>query len=406
MLNLDDNLAPEEIRSRVKAYEEAHGLRDLWWELQHILYRVRDGYLAHRHWPSRGTAVDKLFETRNEARGYLDKDPEEGNVLVHVIEMDWAREFYRLSRLEVGERLRLYEQGNNACPICLKPFMGADVEAGESVILQKVSLGGETVSICLKCRSCDATPGRDVAVRHRRRTKATLELAGVPYRAYLKVGDDGAIVAEFPRSFPRPESFRNHLAEGRKLELTLYNPSSHDTKVAWLKTAYLAVFSLLGEHGYRYVKGKAVEPVRQQLMEPERQLIKEFAFTNDKMTTFGMLMNQRGIPCWAVIMQECVVVLPTGEDTTFYDHMSSVWPGGRGELGGGPLWYLARFGEVRSGNIAFKANVDIGKIVDGNLFGRRGRAEKDGVTTEFVIADWSGQEVTTLNVAGLQDSES
>ena len=405
MLNLDDNLTPQEIMEQIKTYGAAHGLKDLWWELHPALYRALDGHLVYIHWPSSDTSTLHHFATRPKAEAYLKKHPEDGNVLVHVIELDWAKELYQMARSETSERLRLYERGNDACPICLRSFTSSSVEKGETVTLQSVSLGGETLPICLACTSCAASPGRDTAVQLLKHTKATLEVAGIQHNAYLKVGNDGSITAEIPRESVPPDSFRKAIVKGAPLKVTVYGRPKHSTNVAWLKTAYLSVFSLLGVHGYRYASGKAVELVRQQLMDPERQVIREFTFRNDSMKTFGMLMNQRGIPCWAVIMQECVVVLPAGWDESFYDRMLEVWPDGKGELGGGPLWYPAKFGEVVGGKIAFKEGVDVEKVTGGNLFGKRGRVEKDGVTTEFVIADWSGQAITTLNAGGLQDSD-
>ena len=53
-------------------------------------------------------------------------------------------------------RQRLFDAGNNRCPICLSEFERLDVVAGTEVTLEHAppkSLGG--VPICLTCKSCN-----------------------------------------------------------------------------------------------------------------------------------------------------------------------------------------------------------------------------------------------------------
>ena len=53
-------------------------------------------------------------------------------------------------------RQRLFDAGNNRCPICLSDFDRLDVMAGTEVTLEHAppkSLGG--VPICLTCRPCN-----------------------------------------------------------------------------------------------------------------------------------------------------------------------------------------------------------------------------------------------------------
>ena len=66
------------------------------------------------------------------------------------------------------KRLRLFEQGNTHCPICLTEFTEPEVRAGEAVTLEHApqeSLGGKPACLtCMKCNTGPATGMIDQAV--------------------------------------------------------------------------------------------------------------------------------------------------------------------------------------------------------------------------------------------------
>ena len=414
MLNLPDGLSPEEIEEKIKAHANAHKLTYLWSTLRETLYNTVDGYLACKYRHGTRTAYHAsthYCKTRAAAKQALDDDPHEGNVLVHVVELEWAKRSYRLGRSDAGTRLRLFEVGNDACPICLRAFSKHEVESGESVTLARVPIRSfsmdVSLDVCLTCEACDTAGVESAVASQLIRPRAQLEFGGTVQTADLEMSNDGAITATIPPRHLPERAFRDAVAKGQPGKMTILHPQDpRAATVTWLKASYLLVFSLLGVHGYRYARGKAIERVRRQIMEPDRRLLPPFTFTctND---VSGILMNRKGTPCWAVGMEGLAVLLPRGWDESFYDDLHKSWPSGKGDLGGGPVWFPARFGWVRSGSITFKEDVDVAQTVGGaeQLFGAQGRVVKDGEELNFIVADWNGQQVTTLNTQGLRGAE-
>ena len=62
-----------------------------------------------------------------------------------------------------SRRLRLYDRGNTACPICLMGFTRDQAASGRTITLEHVpikALGGQ--ARCLTCRNCNAETGRGI----------------------------------------------------------------------------------------------------------------------------------------------------------------------------------------------------------------------------------------------------
>ena len=60
------------------------------------------------------------------------------------------------------QRLRLFDRGNNRCPICLMPFTRQDVERGKATLEHVPPRAFDTNSIgmCLTCAACNNDAGR------------------------------------------------------------------------------------------------------------------------------------------------------------------------------------------------------------------------------------------------------
>ena len=188
-------------------------------------------------------------------------------------------------------RQRLFDAGNNRCPICLSAFDQLDVVAGTEVTLEHAppkSLGG--APICLTCRSCN--------------NKASL----IDHHAHLSAkarnewaeGQGAPIVVDLfghkrsyrfiPRDSDAPFPARKHLVRSGTIQLGSLPPKEHlDASkgmsfripqrddfefVSMIKSAYLMVFSLMGASGYKFAENVGLQPVREQIMNPEEKILK------------------------------------------------------------------------------------------------------------------------------------
>ena len=185
----------------------------------------------------------------------------------------------------------MFDAGNNRCPICLSKFERVDVLEGTEVTLEHAppkSLGG--VPICLTCKSCN--------------NKASL----IDHHAHLSAkarnewaeGQGAPIVVDFfghkwsyrfiPRDSNAPFPARKHLFRNGTIQLGSFPPNAHlDANkgmnfripqrddfefVSMIKSAYLMVFALMGANGYKFAENIGLQPVREQIMNPENKILK------------------------------------------------------------------------------------------------------------------------------------
>ena len=304
----------------------------------------------------------------------------------------------------VSQRLQLFALGNDRCPICLTRFTELDVKKGEVVTLEHVppkafNTGG--FAMCLTCADCNNSASRSekAAVEATRAPKVRIDIPGVPsHTAYLSVSGGSRIDIRMSKLRVPEEVFDRALRSGKSFRMGVTRPPLHFANVAWLKAAYLSVFSLLGVHGYRYAEGRAVEQVREQIMKPEKGIIGAFAVRapTEWKKRDGILMNRRQSPCWAVKMGQILVLLPRGWDTAFYQTDRWQLPGAPIMLGGGPLWYPAKFGQNRVASIALDEGYDPIERFGADLFGRPGRAVRGDQMTYFVFADYKDRNATAI----------
>ena len=189
-------------------------------------------------------------------------------------------------------RQRLFDAGNNRCPICLSGFDRLDVMAGTDVTLEHAppkSLGG--VPICLTCRPCNnkASFIDQHAFLSARARKEWAEGQGAPIVVDL-FGHKWSyrFIPRDPNApYPaRKHQFRNgtiqidslpqreHLDANKGISFRI--PQRDDFEfVSMVKSAYLMVFSLMGANGYKFAENIGLQPVREQIMNPKKKILQD-----------------------------------------------------------------------------------------------------------------------------------
>ena len=188
-------------------------------------------------------------------------------------------------------RQRFYDAGNIKCPICLSEFDRSDVLAGTEVTLEHAppkSLGGAPV--CLTCRSCNNKAS--LVDRHAylslKARKAWAAGRGVPI--VVDLFGHKRTYRFVPRDPNSPFPARKHLFRNGSIEIGSLPPKEHldmdkgmnfripqrdDYEfVSMIKSAYLMVFSLMGANGYKFAENVGLGPVREQIMNPEKKILK------------------------------------------------------------------------------------------------------------------------------------
>ena len=316
-----------------------------------------------------------------------------------------------MSRTLRQQRLRLFKMGNDRCPICLTSFTERDVEQGAAVTLEHVppkSFKVRSIAMCLTCFDCNNSASRveQAAVEARREPKVRIEMPGLPMQTgYISRVTNGRINVRVSNSRVSRDAISKVRDSPRpQIKLTFKVPNVRHVSVPWLKAAYLSVFSLLGVHGYRYAEGEAIERVRKQIMNPEDEVIRHFAF--EAPSTWrerdGIVINRTQTPCWAVKIADCIVLLPRSWDQSLYEWTGSM-PSSNVNvtIGGGPLWCPVKFGAQRVGSIGFQEGCHPRETLSEDLFGLPGQVTRGDKIASFFFADYSGQEVTVIVTEGL-----
>ena len=303
-------------------------------------------------------------------------------------------------------RLRFFECGNTRCPICLTSFTRDAVEKGLYVTLEHAppeTLDGSVK--CLTCSKCNSSAGgkldQAAAMMNRaimdrkagRGIKVELDVCGTKQTTYLS--PEGTVDTKSVgrrTSDPAMMQMRNQMRDrlrGQKVVLltemkrrpdsdwdinkgitiTLKQPSPNHVMVSWLRSAYLMVFSLLGQGGYRYAESEAIRPIREQIMNPDDELMPSLLCTLSSAPSKDMIMiNNRQQPfCWIVKIGSMGVLLPHGSTAKHYrevvdlpDQINIV--GDLRRLG----WRPAKFGQQFSFELPLRKDSD---QVDKDLFG-------------------------------------
>ena len=256
-------------------------------------------------------------------------------------------------------RLRFFKRGNTHCPICLTPFTEPDVWGGEVVTLEHApqkSVGGKPA--CLTCKECNTgvSAGVDRAVADYYRAydeggyPVTVVESGMPRTipgkyVVLKDEDDGGL--HMTISEPgTPRAARR--AQGKSVleRVRWTEPTDHAVRLGLLKSAYLMVFSLLGEAGYLYAQGEAASSIREQLLSPEEELIRPLvSFDNDldHLPRHAVLLLTEH-QCWLVKIDTSFAILPSGGSIDRYRRLAEALDAPRLTLVSTVRWPAPKFG--------------------------------------------------------------
>ena len=241
----------------------------------------------------------------------------------------------RNSRRSRHLRLRLFDAGNSKCPICLTEFHRDDVESGK-VTLEHApleSLNGRAV--CLTCERCNNNASR--IDHHAFLSKKATDEWSSGLGAKVEVDFFGRIISsrfvpDDPKS-PLPVRGRDlrqgsikidtlpskeHLDLTKRIRFRIPIIRRYE-RISLIKYAYLMVFSLMGTGGYHFAENAALEPIREQIMNPDKSILKGTFVANGVMdgvseTKKNLIALYKVHPsCWMVpLWNNNIVILPCG----------------------------------------------------------------------------------------------
>lgn len=228
------------------------------------------------------------------------------------------------------------------CPLCLRGFLPKALEADLLTVehVPPKRLGGRR--LVLTCRRCNSSAGAHLDHEMMKRelifdfhygtmdrpAPARLTMADQSINVEVQATEESVRVVGLPDSND-PQAQGELLAELDRLveagswqdsrfDLTFYRGFRHrPALVGWLRAGYLAAFAALG---YRYIMRASLDVVRQQLVNPQDEVLRVFSVTipgRISKEERRILLVQR--PTWlnsvAVQIGRHIVFLPSLEDT-------------------------------------------------------------------------------------------
>jgi hypothetical protein len=202
--------------------------------------------------------------------------------------------------------------------------------------------------LVLTCKACNSTAGYRIdAAAHRversirtltrkEATRGRLLVGGDKVPAEIDMTADGAnritLLGGDPAALGRIAAYFDSLtrtpatAEPFRLSFSLTDPNDRLAKVSWLKSAYLAVFALLG---YRYAMHPYLGAVRHQIQNPQEEHIGPFSFRLPQPLPFSesrvFRISKPDLPvCWGIQMGPILVLLPHGDPAALYGRLAEL----------------------------------------------------------------------------------
>ena len=216
-----------------------------------------------------------------------------------------------------SKRLRLYDRGNTACPICLTGFTRDQASFGRTVTLEHVpikALGGK--ARCLTCKTCNSKAGSGIdqaaAVRGQDRFGVTVDILGK--RDTFMLSLEGKALTRPFAGYSRQDWRDLEKSGSRTFSMSIRIPDAKAVAASSLRSAYLAMFSLLGPRfGYAYVQGGTLTPIRQRIMDPlKHSAIAEYVIkAPDDVPRNDIALVKEPLACWLLKIADHLVVLPT-----------------------------------------------------------------------------------------------
>ena len=251
------------------------------------------------------------------------------------------------------KRLSLYNNGNTACPICLTDFTRDQVSSGRTVTLEHVpikALGGK--ARCLTCKDCNAEAGRGIdqaaAIRGQDRFGVTVNILGK--RDTFMLSRDGKALTPPFAGFSNQDWRDLQNSESGTFTMSIKSPAAKAAAASSLKSAYLAMFSLLGPAGgYSYARGDALTPIRQRIMDPlEHSTIGKYVVkAPDGVSLKDIMLVSTPLPCWMLKIADHLVSLPLSGDSRISQPLKELQRLGGGQtlaLSGFASWSFSTFG--------------------------------------------------------------
>ena len=187
--------------------------------------------------------------------------------------------------------------------------------------------------------------------------------------------------------------------ESRRFTMTIRIPDAKAVATSSLKSAYLAVFSLLGPPGgYSYVRGDAPTPIRQRIMEPLKDgAIGEYVIeAPDDVALKDIMLASEPLSCWIVKIAGHLVVLPLSGDSRTSQplrrELQELSGGQPLEIEGLASWSFSTFGAFRTVPVHL-AGADTAKSLVGLQL--RG-TQPNGRPLEGTCISHSGESATLL----------
>ena len=305
-------------------------------------------------------------------------------------------------------RVEMFDRGNTECPICLSRFTRKEAEEGEKVTLEHVppkglkSAGFKSRVLCLTCKACNEGAGGEIdqqAIRSVRAPTATVEIKGIKHTATMEQGEDGVItIACSPLREPLSTLDLLRGLDPNDFRATFKIPNLHYVGLSWLKSAYLCLVSLLGYQGHRYARGSVGTLIRNQIMNPSKQIITKCGgeVPDDWTLRSGIYMHVKEPQLWLVQMGKSFTALPKTGDDGFY-HSDIFRPGYQFVPRKWYGWPITRFGKGYVGCAHISDRKKANEVVPEDPFGRRGRVVRGGVERYVVIADHGDDFLTLLS---------
>ena len=220
-----------------------------------------------------------------------------------------------------SKRLSLYDRGNTVCPICLTGFTRGQASSGRTVTLEHVpikALGGQ--ARCLTCGNCNAQAGRGIdqaaAMRARDRFGVTVDILGK--RDTFILSHDGKALTQPFAGYSKQDWRDLDSTESRSFTMSIKIPEEKAVAASSLRSAYLALFSLLGAPGgYSYILGDALTPIRQRIIESlkDSDIGAYVAKAPDDDSLKDIMLASEPLSCWMLKIAGHLVVLPLSGDS-------------------------------------------------------------------------------------------
>ena len=304
-----------------------------------------------------------------------------------------------------SKRLSLYDRGNTACPICLTGFTRDQASSGTTVTLEHVpirALGGQ--ARCLTCESCNNKAGRSIDQisgtharnRARGRFGVTVDILGK--RDTFMLSPDGKELTPPFAGFSKQDLRDLQNSESRNFTMSVKVADPRAVAASSLKSAYLAVFSLLGPPGgYSFARDDALTPIRQQIMEPlQGGSIGEYVFkAPDDISCKDIMLVNEPLPCWIVKIDSHLVVIPLGGDSLTNQPLRELRKLSGGQLlgiAGRASWPFSTFGAFSTVSVHLAGADSIYSLIGRRISGTLPK----GHPLEGTCISHSGESATLL----------